>query len=117
MRVLEEEYARFRQSQPTTLSRAEVEQIRELAPDLPGLWEAATTASSDKQEVIRFLVDRVEVSVEGVSDRVGVTITWVGGQSSRHELSRPVGRYEQTADFERLMAQVENCVRWAMRSA
>ena len=107
VRVLEEEYARFRQSQPTALSRAEVEQIRSLACDLPGLWDAATTRAADRQEVIRFLVDRVEVAVEGVSDRVGVTITWLGGQATRHELSRPVGRYEQAADFERLMARVE----------
>jgi hypothetical protein len=107
VRELEEEYARFRQSRPTALTRAEVEQIRSLAGDLPGLWEAATTTVRDRQQVIRFLVERVEVVVEGISDRVLATITWVGGQATVHELARPVGRYEQAADFDRLMARVE----------
>ena len=106
VRRLEEEYARFRQAQPTTLSRHEVDQIRELARDLPALWHAPTTTPADRQQIIRFLVERVEVAVEGVSDRVRVTITWAGGQQTRHEMTRPVGRYEQTADFDRLMARV-----------
>ena len=106
VRVLEEEYARFRKSQPTALTRREVDEIRALANDLPGLWGAATTTAADRQQVIRFLVDRVEVAVEGVSDRVRVTITWAGGQQTGHEITRPVGRYEQTADFDRLMARV-----------
>jgi DNA invertase Pin-like site-specific DNA recombinase len=106
VRRLEEDYARFRQAQPTTLTRHEVDQIRELARDLPTLWDAPTTTPADRQQVIRFLVERVEVAVEGVSDRVRVTIIWAGGQPTHHELTRPVGRYEQTADFDRLMARI-----------
>ena len=106
VRRLEEEYARFRQTQPITLTRHEVDQIRELARDLPALWDAPTTTPADRQQVIRFLVERVEVQIEGVSDRVRVTITWAGGQHTRHELIRPVGRYDQTADFDRLMARI-----------
>ena len=45
VRRLEEEYARFRQTQPTTLTSHEVEQIRELARDLPALWDAPTTTT------------------------------------------------------------------------
>jgi DNA invertase Pin-like site-specific DNA recombinase len=104
VRRLEEEYTRFRQTQPTTLTSHEVEQIRKLARDLPALWDAPTTMSADRQQVIRFLVERVGVEIEGVSDRVRVTITWAGGQHTHHELIRPVGRYKQTADFERVMS-------------
>ena len=103
---MEEEYARFRQTQPTALTHRELDQIRGLARDLPALWHAPTTTPSDRQQIIRFLVERVEVAVEGVSDRVRVTITWAGGQQTRHEVTRPVARYEQTADFDRLMARV-----------
>ena len=106
VRLLEEEYARFRQTHPVTLTRAEVDQIRELARDLPALWEAPTTTPMDRQRIIRFLVDRVEVAVDGVSDRVRRTITWAGGQRTEHELTRPIGRYEQTVDFEQLMARI-----------
>ena len=65
VRRLEEEYARFRQTQPTTLTRQEVDQIRELARDLPALWDAPTTTPADRQQVIRFLVERVEVQSRG----------------------------------------------------
>jgi hypothetical protein len=106
VRRLEEEYARFRQTQPTALTRREVDQIRELARDLPALWEAPTTTPTDRQRIIRFLVERVEATVEGVTDRVRVTITWAGGQQTSHEVIRPVGRYNQAADFDRLMARV-----------
>ena len=106
VRRLEEEYARFRQAQPTTLARHEVEQIRKLARDLPALWDAPTTTPADRQRIIRFLVERVEVTAEGISDRVRVTITWAGGQQTRHAVTRPVGRYEQTADFNRLIARI-----------
>lgn len=106
MRRLEEEYARFRQTQPISLTRHEVDQIRDLARDLPALWDAPTTTPVDRQQVIRILVERVEVEIEGVSDRVQVIITWAGGQDTRHELIRPVGRYDQTADFDRLMARI-----------
>ena len=104
VRRLEEEYTRFRQTQPTTLTSHEVEQIRQLARDLPALWDAPTTTPADRQQVIRFLVERVEVEIEGVSDQVRVTITWAGGRHTRHELIRPVGRYQQTTDFERVIS-------------
>src|SRR5262249_10145644 len=59
VRRREEEYPRFRQTQPTTLPSHEVEQIRQLARDLPALWDAPTTTPADRQQVIRLLVERV----------------------------------------------------------
>lgn len=108
VRRVEEEYARFRHAQPVPLSGAEVDQIRALAGDLPALWDAPTTGPADRQQVIRFLVERVELAVEGVTDRVRVTLTWSGGQRTEHTLTRPVGRYDQTADFGRLMARIRD---------
>src|SRR5262249_48579938 len=54
VRRLEEEYDRFRQSQPTALSPQEITQIRDLARDLPTLWEATTTTQIDRQQIIDF---------------------------------------------------------------
>ena len=107
VRRLEEEYARFGQTQPTALSSRELDQIRGLARDLPALWNATSTTAADRQQIIRLLVDQVTVTVEGVSDRVRVTVTWLGGQQSHHEVIRPVQRYEQTVDFDRLMARIQ----------
>jgi DNA-binding transcriptional MerR regulator len=106
LRTLEEDYERFRCQQPATLTRHEVEQIRALAEDLPTLWQAGTTTAADRQQVIRFLVERVVVAVDGTSDRAQVTVEWVGGQATPHALLRPVLRYEQSVDFPRLLARI-----------
>jgi hypothetical protein len=105
-RRLEEDYARFCRSQPEGLSATEREQIRSLAQDLPALWQAATTTAAERQRIVRLLVEEVVVAVQGDSERVEVTIRWAGGESSRHELVRPVRRYEQRADYSRLKMRI-----------
>jgi len=106
-RRLEEEYARFRSSQPRGLATCEREQIRALAQDLPALWHAPDTTSADRQRIVRLLVDEVVVTVRGQSEWVDVTIHWAGGSISRHELVRPVQRYQQMADYERLVSRID----------
>jgi hypothetical protein len=107
VRRLEEDYARFRRQQPATLTEQEAEQIRALAQDLPALWQAPTTTAADRQQIVRFLVERVVVDIAGDGDRVRVQLTWVGGQTSEHEVLRPVLRYEQTDGFDRLLARIQ----------
>jgi DNA invertase Pin-like site-specific DNA recombinase len=105
-RRLEEDYERFCASQPPTLSAAEREQIRALARDLPELWHAETTTPADRQRLVRFLIERIEVGVQGETDQVEVAIHWAGESVSRHTLVRPVQRYDQMADFARLSARI-----------
>jgi Recombinase zinc beta ribbon domain len=104
---LEQEYRQFCAERPARLSAAEREQIRQLAADVPGLWQAESTTAADRQRLVRLLVEQVEVAVQGVSEQVQLAITWAGGHVSRHELVRPVQRYEQLADYPRLVARVE----------
>jgi hypothetical protein len=106
-RRLEEEYARFRGSQPQGLPICEREQIRTLARDLPALWHAPETTPADRQRIVRLLVDEVIATVRGRSEWVDVTIHWAGGSRSCHELVRPVQRYQQMADYERLMSRID----------
>jgi DNA invertase Pin-like site-specific DNA recombinase len=89
VRQLEEDYARFRRQQPATLTPREAAQVRGLAQDLPALWHAPTTTATDRQRVIRFLVERVVVTLDGQSDRLRLTLTWAGGHTSEHEVVRP----------------------------
>jgi DNA invertase Pin-like site-specific DNA recombinase len=105
-RELEEGYGRFRRQQPVELTTAEHDMILSLARDIPALLQATTTTASDRRVVVRHLVERVEVTVQGETERVDVAISWVGGFASRHELRRPVRRVEQLRDFALLMARV-----------
>jgi DNA invertase Pin-like site-specific DNA recombinase len=106
-RRLEEEYDRFARDQPATLSAAEREQIRSLAQAIPALWQAATTTPADRQRLVRFLIERIELMVRGETDQVEVTIYWTGGFVSQHSLVRAVQRYDQLANYAQLRARIE----------
>jgi len=103
---VEQEYARFLRTHPPTLTTEEREAIRSLSKNLPALWQAATTTPAERQRIVRLLLERVVVNVQGSSDHVDVTLCWAGGFTSLHELIRPVLRYDQTADYDRMVARV-----------
>ena len=102
MQSLEQEYARYRCTSFTTLTEQHKGEIRSLADNLPALWRAASTTNADRQRIVRLLVERVEVNIQGATEQVDVSVRWSGGFTSQHELTRPVRRYDQTADFARL---------------
>ena len=106
-RRLEEEYDRFARAEPAALSAAEREQIRSLAQAIPELWHATTTTPADRQRLVRFLIERIELLVRGATDQVEVTIHWTGGFISRHLLVRAVQSYEQLANYSHLRARIE----------
>ncbi len=103
---LTEAYERFCRSQPASLSAAEQEQIRALARDIPQLWHADTTTAAERQRLVRFLIEQIEVGVQGETDQVELSIRWAGGFVSRHGLARAVQCYEQLADYPRLRARI-----------
>jgi DNA invertase Pin-like site-specific DNA recombinase len=104
---LEQDYQQFCAQRPAKLSPAEREQIRGLAEHVPGLWSADSTTAVDRQRLVRLLIEQIEVTVQGDSERVDLAITWSGGFQSRHKLLRAVRSYEQLADYPRLCARVE----------
>jgi DNA invertase Pin-like site-specific DNA recombinase len=104
---LQGEYDRFCQAQPPRLSEQEKEQIRQLAQDVPALWGAGTTTNRDRQRLVRLLVGKVEVTVQGQTEQVAVAIHWSGGLVTSHRLARGVQRYEQMADYQRLCDRID----------
>jgi len=104
-RAEEEAYDRFLQEQPPELTVAECESIRALAADIPALLESPTTSAADRQAIVRHLVEKVVVAVEGNSELVDVSVEWVGGYASRHQLIRSVARYEQLHHFQELLTR------------
>src|SRR5262249_57329913 len=61
---------------------------------------------AERQRLVRFLIEQIEVSVQGETDQVEVAIRWAGGFVSRHSLARAVQSYEQLADYPRLRARI-----------
>ena len=86
---------------------AELAAIKELASDLPALWQAETTTQAERQTIVRLLLERVLVTVVGGSEQVRVECHWQGdqrsaiifakGEGSILELHRGAGSEDQTA--------------------
>jgi hypothetical protein len=104
---LEEEHARFRRAQPSELTPVERDAILRLSQDVPRLFESPTTTAEDRQEIVRLLLDRVVVVVEGGSEHVEATLHWAGAFSSCHRLVRPVARYEQLSNYAELIERID----------
>jgi len=105
-RDLHEAHKRFTREQPTPLTPDERAAIQTLAGDIPTLWAAPSTAASARQTIVRHLIERVIIAVEGESGRVDVPLHWAGGYASQHTILRPVARYEQAADYAHLLERI-----------
>lgn len=104
---LEEEYHRFLQQKPRLLSPDEREAIRRLAMDIPALWAASTTTAADRKEIIRQVVERVIVDVQGNSERVNVRIEWIGGGFTEGIVVRPVGKLSELSTYPQICQQIQ----------
>jgi hypothetical protein len=105
-RQRQEEYDRFVQQRPPELTDAEKDAIGALARDLPALWQSAATSAVDRKEILRCLIERVVVGVQGNTEFVDVTIHWAGGFVSQHQIERPVAEYRQMRDYDRLVERL-----------
>ena len=104
--ALQADYARFQAEQPPVLTAEERAAIRRLATEIPALWQAPTTTAVDRQAIVRQLVERVVVTVQGESERVDVQMHWFGGHGTQATLSRPVARLDQLSYYPQLTARV-----------
>lgn len=104
---LQDEYDRFLSQSPIGLSEKERARITALASDIPALWNGPGTTNVDRKQIVRCLVECVMVHVSANSEFAGVTIHWAGGYESRHEIVRPVRRYEQLRDLKPLLDRAQ----------
>ena len=88
---LGEEYERYQQQRPARLSPAELAAIRALAGDIPALWAAPTTTIADRKRLIRAVIESVQVTADGATERVQATVTWAGGYQTHADLSAAGG--------------------------
>jgi hypothetical protein len=105
-RGVEEEHDRFLRARPAPPGEEEIRALRGLAEDVPALWHSPHATPADRQEVVRHLVERVVVTAPPDSEVAEVAVHWAGGYVSRHEVVRPVARYEQMRDYPRLLGRV-----------
>jgi hypothetical protein len=102
---LEADYERVRRERLAVPSAAELHAIRNLAQDLPALWQAETTTQEERQTIVRLLLERVLVEVVNDTEQVRVVCHWHGGNRTLHQLMRPVARLTTLSTYSRLVAR------------
>ncbi len=103
---LEGEFERFVRSQPRSLDEAEQARIRQLAEEVPALWQSPTTTPADRRQLARLLLERVVLHVDPGEDRVAVRLEWAGGAVREATIQRAVNGYREQRDWPRLVARL-----------
>lgn len=109
-RKAEETYNRFCREKPSRLTTEQRESILALSYDIPALWHNSSTCNTDRQVVLRSLIDRVVVDVLGSTERVSVAIHWAGGFESHHEIRRAVSRFEDVEAADEIAKRIQELV-------
>jgi hypothetical protein len=73
----------------------------------PRVFPASTTTAADRKEIIRQVVERVVVDVQGNSERGNVRIEWIGGSSTEGIVIRPVGKLSELSTYPQICHQVQ----------
>ena len=103
---LGEEYQRYQRARPARLSPGELAAIRALAGDIPALWAAPTTTMADRKRLLRAVIESVQVTADGATERVHATVTWAGGHQTHADLRRPVARIDQLSYYPALAERI-----------
>jgi DNA invertase Pin-like site-specific DNA recombinase len=86
---LEQEYAVAQRTDLAPLVEADREAIRELAADLPGLWNASTTTATDRKRLLRLVVQEVTLTADPETRCAAFTVAWSGGTTTTHQVTCP----------------------------
>jgi hypothetical protein len=73
---------------PADADRSRAPSDPRLAADIPGIWHAATTTDADRKQLLRALVEQVQVTVLGTSEKAEVELVWAGGHRARTRIVR-----------------------------
>jgi transposase-like protein len=88
----EAELARRQAARPATLTADERAAVLALGDDLDHVWQAATTTDKDRKQLLRTLLDEVNITVhrDPTHGRADLLLRWKGGAIS--ELAVPLKR-------------------------
>ena len=103
---LNDDHHRALQREPEQLTDADKVAVRRLAENIPALWNAPSTTAADRQAIARVMLERVVITLRGATEHVGLACHWAGGVVTQRSLIRPVRRFEQLEQFDRLIARV-----------
>jgi len=103
---IEQEYHSWRREQGVSVADGDRQEILALGEDLPRLWNATTTTSADRKQILRLVVKEVTLDQKRRRGHVWIKIVWQTGSTSEHWFQRTVQSYVQHADQDELRQRV-----------
>jgi DNA invertase Pin-like site-specific DNA recombinase len=87
---LQRERTEFERRREHPLGESDREQIRDLASDLEGVWQAETTSMEDRKTLIRFLIKRVHLDGVTEAGKIRIDVEWHTGVHTTLSIDRPL---------------------------
>ncbi len=106
----EAELARREHQRPERLTDEQRDGIHRLGADLNRVWEAPTTTARDRKELLRSLLEEVNIAVNRPEAQADLTLRWRGGMFTEigvplwHPRDSVVRTDEETVDLVRRLA-------------
>jgi DNA invertase Pin-like site-specific DNA recombinase/uncharacterized protein YndB with AHSA1/START domain len=110
LKAAEAELARRQSQGAGPLTDEQRKRIRSLGDDLMRVWEAPTTTSRDRKELLRTLLEEVNITVEHGNPKAHLILRWRGGAVSEFDLhlkrrnTPPIRTDEDTIELVRRLA-------------
>jgi DNA invertase Pin-like site-specific DNA recombinase/uncharacterized protein YndB with AHSA1/START domain len=86
------ELAQRERERPRILSAAERDRLLALGPDLNAVWNAATTTSRDRKELLQTLIEEVIIRLDRDKAVAHLSLRWKGGALSEIDVPLPRSR-------------------------
>jgi DNA invertase Pin-like site-specific DNA recombinase len=83
----EAELGHRERQRPDRLTEEGRKRIRSLGADLERVWEGPTTTDRDRKELLRTLLEEVNIAVERSESKAHLTLRWRGGLITELEIS------------------------------
>lgn len=85
---LEQNYAKAEQESPWNLTEDERASIAELSQDLPAIWNAETTTDQERKQLLRMVIESVQLDGASSPGKIEVQIRWRPGVITALEVKR-----------------------------
>jgi DNA invertase Pin-like site-specific DNA recombinase len=104
---LEKEYSNFQKDKPKIVTPDECQIIRQLSKDIPDLWNDKNTTITEKKQIVRQLIEGIELDVVDHTEQVKVCIRWAGNCTSEYEIVKPVRKFEQLSYYPLMIKKIK----------
>jgi DNA invertase Pin-like site-specific DNA recombinase len=106
----EAELTRRQRQRPGRLTEEQRTRLRSLGTDLLRVWEASTTTDRDRKELLRILLEEVNITLDKDNSQIHLIMRWRGGAVSelhlplRRHYTPPIRTDEDTVELVRRLA-------------